>query len=278
MERLVLYCKTYARDLPLFSGLLESVRQFNRESIPCYVSVPRADAVLFRDRCGSDICLLDDEAIWDIAPGFENGWINQQIVKSCFFRLGLCKNYVCLDADGLFLREFSHRDFLVDGVTPYTVCHELKDLFAWSAGQAGRIGCDPQAEFEVVSDSIRDFFGNPQSVHYDFGPSPVVFNCELWRSFHDRCLTPYNVSLEDLFYHAPSEFSWYGQWLVKTRAIPLFPREPYFKVFHYRAQYDDFLAQGGAWEHLGRVYLGIVRNSNWFLAQGLPAVETHSVT
>jgi len=264
MERLVLYCKTFAKDLPLFSEMFASVQRFNRDSLPFYVSVPRTDVPLFRDRFGSEVLLLEDEAIWDVAPGFEHGWINQQIVKSCFYRLGLCESYLCLDADGIFLRDFFLRDFLADGRVPYTVCHELKDLFSWSAGQTERIGCDPQGDFEAISDCIRDFFGNPQSVRYDFGPSPVVFHCGVWRSFHERCLAPYNVPLEHLFYHAPSEFSWYGQWLLKTRAIPLYPREPYFKVFHYRAQYEDFLAQGGTWENLARVYLGLVRNSNWF--------------
>ena len=38
--------------------------------------------------------------------GLSAGYINQEIVKLCFWETGLADNYLCLDSDAEFVRDF----------------------------------------------------------------------------------------------------------------------------------------------------------------------------
>ena len=70
------------------------------------------------------------EEIYNDIPSMR-GWESQQIVKSSFWKLNLCKNYMMIDSDSYFIKEFTCDDFLYDDETPYTVMHEQKDLFSY---------------------------------------------------------------------------------------------------------------------------------------------------
>ena len=48
MEKLVLYCKSYRGDFERVKVLNESIKQFNKDNIPFYVSIPKADEQLFK--------------------------------------------------------------------------------------------------------------------------------------------------------------------------------------------------------------------------------------
>ena len=79
MKKLVLYCKSFSRDLDRVVALAESISKHNKDNLPFYVSVPKRDIPLFRSRGIEN--LIEDESVYD---GKTSSWIQQQIVKSSF--------------------------------------------------------------------------------------------------------------------------------------------------------------------------------------------------
>ena len=39
---------------------------------------------------------------------------------------GICENYLCIDSDSEFIRDFYYSDFMYNDNTPYTIMHESK--------------------------------------------------------------------------------------------------------------------------------------------------------
>lgn len=259
MKNLVLYCKSFERDLSRVINLSDSIRKFNIDSIPFYVSVPKSDLELFRNSLDSSVIVLEDESIY---TGTAPGWIQQQIVKSNFWKLGLAKNYLCLDSDAYFIRPFYGTDFMYDDNTPYTVIHEQRELFTWTSTKVVELGFNPKLSFIEDRQKIMNLF-NRRGRHYDFGPSPIIWSSEVWKSLEENYITPNNLSFENLLEYSQSEFSWYGEALLAFKAIELYPIEPLFKVFHYPQQLNEYKQQGITEAMIADNYLGIIMQSNF---------------
>jgi hypothetical protein len=138
--------------------------------------------------------------------------------------------------------------------------HEQKELFNWTCNKTSQLGFDPIDSFKDCRKKIMDIFGR-EGRYYDFGPSPVIWNCDVWKSFSENYLYPNKLKMSDVIRLIPSEFTWYGEWML-TLEKPLLPTEPLFKVFHYGPQYHELKHQGYTEEHLSKVYLGVVMQSN----------------
>ena len=132
MNKLFLFCKTYSKDLKRLIRLLDSIKEFNIENIPTYISVPDIEYDFFNSSLKNyDINLVKDEEVIKSNPKNNIGTyqklpgsIQQQIVKAEFWRLAKCLNYLCLDSDCKFIRTFTTNDFLWNSETPYTVMDE----------------------------------------------------------------------------------------------------------------------------------------------------------
>ena len=79
MHKIVLYCKSYRNDIERIFRLCESIKKFNFDNIPVYISVPSNDMHLFNDI--ENVNLIEDELVY---TGNKPGWVQQQIVKSSF--------------------------------------------------------------------------------------------------------------------------------------------------------------------------------------------------
>ena len=258
MHKIVLYCKSYRNDLDRVVALLASITKHNKDNIPFYISVPRHDLNTFEAtlKDGFIKIIPDDE----IDPNCE-GWIGQQIVKSQFWKLGLCENYVCLDSDSEFVRDFYISDFMFDENTPYTICHEHRELFEWA--DRNNLGFDPYQSYLRDRHTIKNLFQNPTQVTHDFGPSPVIWSRKVWESLEENYIKPSGLTFSQLIQHTGSEFTWYGEWLLRSRAIPLIPRGPLFKVYHYQQQYVEDRMKDISLDQLKKYYMGIILQSNW---------------
>lgn len=257
MYEIVLYCKTYHKDLNRVISLVDSVKKYNRENIPFYISIPKKDEQLFKNSIDTSyVNIVFDEDIFDT-----NGqsWHNQQIVKSNFWKLNLCKNYVCIDADSYFIRPFSVSDFMYDNKTPYTVMHEHKEFFEWC--DTSNLSFDPKEIFVAERQRVMDLF-NRKGIHFDFGPSPTIWSSKVWKSLENVYIRPNNFTFTQLIQTVPSEFTWYGEFLLFDETIKIIPRGPLFKVFHYKEQYDEFISKSNI-DNLKKHYLGVVLQSNW---------------
>lgn len=260
MNKIVLYTKSYSNDLQRLKVSVESIKKYNKDNIPYYVSVPSSQVSLFKNELdASYVNILSDDDIYAVDG---QSWKTQQIVKSSFWKLGLCENYVMLDSDSYFIKDFGISDFMYDETTPYTVMHEQKDLFEWTSKFKTILGFDPLSSFTEDRKKIMDVFERKGRV-YDFGPGPIIWSSKVWESLEKNYIEPNELTFEKLIEYCPSEFTWYGEYLLSTRPIDIVPIEPIFKFFHFAQQYQMFKQMGYAEQDFSSIYFGIVMQSNW---------------
>ncbi len=267
MKPLVLYCKSYSTDLRRVVRLAQSIRQFNAEQLPFYVSVPQAELALFREHLtGLGAELLADEDILRASPRMDPtqvarmpGSLSQQVVKSEFWRLGLSEAYLCLDSDSIFIRPFGTRDYLAHDGTPYSVINEAHDLLALSLARG-----KPQVveNFHREARQLQDIFGR-EGKAYSFGPMPMVWHRRVWESLDREYLQARGMNFADAIRQAPLESRWYGEAHLKYQAVPLLPTEPFFKVYHYAWQLDQDRRSGLDERGLALLYSGVIYQSSW---------------
>ena len=267
MEPLVLYCKSYRGDVLRAQNLALSIQKYNADEIPFYVSVPEADMLLFREHlAGLKVTFICDEEIILANPKHNverirlmPGTLSQQVIKSEFWRLGLSENYVCLDSDNEFIREFYKTDFLTPDGHPYTVLTEGKEFLEFCTRYY--LPKVP-VNFQKDSRQIQELFERKGKI-YSFGIPPLVWSRKVWVSLEEGMLNPRDQSLADLIVQYPHELRLYGEALLKYRAIPLWPCEDIFKNYLYQSQYFFDKKRGVTVDMLSKNYLGIVRQSNW---------------
>jgi hypothetical protein len=221
--------------------------------------VPKKDITLFKSIETTNIVLIEDESVYD---GPAPGWMQQQIVKSMFYKLNLAKNWVCIDSDSYFIKPFFISDFMYDNETPYTVMHEQKELFSWTAINNNILGFDPKESFTKDRQKIMEVFDRNSRV-YDFGPVPTIWSSKVWIDLDTKYMQPNNLTFQQLIEYCPSEFTWYGEALLQFKSIPIYPVEPIFKVFHYKQQLDEFKQLNLSNDILAKNYLGVIIQSNF---------------
>lgn len=267
MKDLVLYCKSYRNDFLRLKRLIASVDQFNVDQIPFYISTPRADHDLLIDILGKGSYLwIADEDIVAANPQADlkkyqsmSGGISQQIVKSEFWRLKISENYLCLDSDCIFIRNFFMGDFLTAEGIPYTVLHQNKEFFQMASNRG---------HLRVESD-LRDEAQRVQGLFSRVGPSfycapaPFIWSANVWKSLDHEYLTPRNISIWELISAEYPETLIYGEALLKYKAIPLIAIEPLFRTYHYDWQYYLMRRLGETEQKLKQNYLGVIYQSSW---------------
>lgn len=267
MKPFVLYCKSYSTDLKRVVRLARSIRLYNVENIPFYVSVPQNELALFREHLADlHVELLADEDILHAAhPALAQqvahlpGYLAQQVVKSEFWRMGVCGAYLCLDSDAFFIRDIRTADFIAPDGAPYTMLDEAHDLLE-DALQRGRQRVIDA--FIREADVVQRLFGRAGR-RYSFGPFPLVWHRAVWQSLDENYLQPRGMTLADAIQQAPVESRWYGESLLAWQAVPLRPCQALFKVYHYAWQYDRDQRKGIRHEQLAPLYCGVILQSAW---------------
>jgi len=269
-EKIVLFCKSYGKDMFQARRMAESVYRFNTDNIPLYISVPASDLNRFKQCFGSIPChfIADDEIlnktrqVYGQLPGRFPPHLLQQLIKLEFWRMGFCENYLWLDSDSYFISNFSHSDFLHDETHPYTVQHDLKDLRGFAARwNKPKIISD----FEKTAKAFQNI-SDRRGPFYNFGPSPVVWSTHVLKNLHEEYLPEKNKNIYELLEEYPCELHLYGEYVHKSNKIPIFPIGPLFKVFHYAEQFYESQIMGESEYSISKEYLGIVMQSNWSVA------------
>ena len=262
MKDVAIFVKSHGPDLPLVHRLLDSMSRHNRDRISAFISVPVGDVGAFQDlsRRFNDVSVLADDhfgiptidrKIWGFAPGY----ISQQLVKLSVQRLSEARNYVMLDSDIYFIRDFTTKDFIAPDGTGLTVLAEDKDLAAdpaWAPFAEARA-----KKIDLIADRLGAPTVSPASCFNN-----AIFQDSVLHDFHDWCRSE-SLSLLDLMAIAPVEFTWYNLFLVKHCPERLVKIEPFIRIFHTRNEYRRLVAAGFKHESLRRSYLGVCINSNW---------------
>ncbi len=266
--RFAFLLKTYRDDLHYVDRLIESFHRHNVDSLTLFVTAPQEDVALFQKYAQSGVRVIADESITDElvqaeVAGIRPGYINQEIIKLAFAETGMAHNYMCLDSDGVFLRDFRERDFMFDDETPYTVMFEDNEL-----------RLDPEyfevhwtARYEAL-ERIRIEVGlTPQPILTCHGFA--IFSSEVLHSMKATLMEPRKLTYASLLEIAPYEFSWYTLYLQASGVIPIHPRESYFRYVHSPRQLALLALSGTTTDDLARGYIGVTVNSNFSRDFGL---------
>ncbi len=271
MKNIVIYCKSYSKDLFRVIRLVKSVAKYNTDNIAFYISVPRNDLALFQEHLGSySVILIADEEILDTSfsklgrnPEYILSKVPvhlmQQIIKAEFWRIGCCKNYLVIDSDSYFIRPFSISDFLYDENTPYTVVHECKELLQFAVRHHMNKVKKEYIELREEFQKIFDRYGR----HLDFGPTPVIWSAIVWKSLSRDYAKAKDTNIFEMIRKYPCELMWYGEYLLYSKLVPILPIEPLFKVYHYKEQFEEGQRLGENERVISENFLGIVMQSNW---------------
>lgn len=268
MKDLVLYCKSYRRDFLRVKRLLATIEKYNIDCIPFYISTPQAQYEDLISVLGStqNFLWIADESIIASNPraplGIEknrSGGLSQQAIKSEFWRLGIAENYVCLDSDCIFIKEFGKADFLAPDGNPYTVIYQNKEFFQLAINR----GLDKvEVNLCKEGDRVKALFGRDGPNYYCPCP-PFIWSAKVWRSLDEMYLQPKGLTFWDISSDDHPETLLYLEALLNFKAIPLHPIEQLFRIYYYDWQYYLLRRMGETEDKLKKNYLGVIYQSNW---------------
>lgn len=260
--KFIMFCKTYTADLKRFELLVASFHKHNKDNILLYVSVGEREFPTFEKFSSKNIKIISDESYAkhyfaeDIYHNLPPGYINQEICKLSFWEIDLTHNYLCLDADCIFIRDFYVTDFMADENTPYTVLVMDKDLSIekhyhefWNRRQSF---------IQKIYDQIGLDDKRLRTCH-----GMQVLNSKVLKSLKEDFMQKNNLTYVDLIKIAPYEFTWYNVWFQKCNLVKEYAVEPFFKTFHMRIEYNLSRLKLLKEDDLARAYVGMVLNSNW---------------
>ena len=274
-ETLAIFCKSYRTDLRRVQRLLLSLDKHNESNIPVYVSVPPDDLALFRSCIHQDnVSLLSDLDVISKNQSLRieqyrslPGHVSQQIVKAEFWRLGYSENYICVDSDAVFIRPFSHQSYLSQSGIPYTVVDQGHSILNESLRKSRQ---HVITNFYRETKKIKVLFDR-QGIDYSFGPFPVVWNKNVWKSLEEKFFFEKGINILDAISSHPVESHWYGEALLKYQSIPLLPRQALFFVYHYGWQQTEHRKSNINETDLALLYDGVIYQSAWEREMDWPA-------
>ncbi len=248
--------------------LLESIQTFNKDGIPVFISTPADDFELLASVIGTgfDYQWVSDEEIIKSnnmacaeVVATTQPYVAQGIIKAEFWRLGHAENYLCIDSDSRFLRDFYRSDFIHPSGTPYTVFHENKELLQVAKNRGKHRFLSDY--FEELN-AVRKIFPR-NGPNYSFMPSPFLWSRKVWQSLETEMLANRGQTLWDVVARGVGEYHWYGEALLAWKAIPIHPIEPYFRVYHHDWQYYFLKRMGENEQLVADNFMGVIYQSNW---------------
>lgn len=262
MHNFIIFCKTYNGDIERFKNMIKSFNRFNVENIPLYVSVPEDNLELFKCFENENINIIADESYAkdyftnEQYFGLSVGYVNQEICKLAFWETEIAQNYLCIDSDLEFIRDFHISDFMADEETPYTILVQDKDLSiekhyqsfgTWRQNLIKKI----YNEMGLDDRRLRTCHGN------------TVLNAKVLKSLKYDFMQSKDYQYKDLIKISPYEFTWYNVWFQKCNLVKEMAVEPFFKTFHMRIDYIFYQLKLISLEDIKKSYVGIIMNGNW---------------
>jgi hypothetical protein len=258
----IMFCKTYSKDCNRLINMLNFFNRHNVENIPLYISVPENELKMFEKLQNNNIKIITDESYAgsyfasSTKHGFSIGYFNQEVCKLSFWETDLCENYLCIDSDLIFIRDFYISDFMYNKTTPYTVLVMDKDLSIekhyhnyWTRRQEyiKKI----YKYIELVDERYRTCHGMQ------------VMNVKVLKTLKNDFMKSKGLDYKDLIEISPYEFTWYNVWFQKSKIVDEYAVEPFFKTFHMRIEYIISRIKLINRSDLAKAYVGIILNSNW---------------
>lgn len=267
MEKIILFCKSYDRDMLRARRMAKSIQRFNLDHIPLYMSVPAKDLTAFKNCFKNISCIfLSDEQILRASqdangnlPTLFPSHLLQQLIKLEFWRMALCKNYCWIDSDSYFIKPFQIKDLMASDDVPYTVQHDNHELLNF----AEKVGSNTiKEDFDRMATKFRDLFGRDGQL-LSFASPPLIWSSKVLHSLSEDYLAPKGVTIYDLLEYYPCEMHLYGEYLHYSAKIPIIPHREYFRVYHFAEQFFQAQELGENEQEITKDYFGVIFQSNW---------------
>lgn len=266
---LILYCKTFGRDFHRLKRLYESIQKYNKDNIPFFISAPGSEKELLQKLIGTEgYTFVADEDIWKFKYQMD-GWRSQQIIKSSIWKVVDTENYICIDSDQFFIRDFYKSDFIHPSGTIYSLVHDNKEVQQYEKIFFGK-NYRENGYVKAVK-AYRDVFSSQHTKIWDYGPPPYHWSVKVWKHFEENYLEPNNLTFETFqllmqqkYNIAMREAVTYGEYLMAAKPIDILPTSGVFKFYHWKEMYEFEQGNGlGLEENIKENYLGITLQSNW---------------
>ncbi|MBU6338597.1 MAG: hypothetical protein KGQ36_01295 [Rickettsiales bacterium] len=255
MYKVVIYCKSYKNDLERIKILNESVKKYNVDKIPFYVSCPKLDFDFFKNELDG-INLISDEEI--MGEDFEQSWYTQQLVKLNFYKTGIAENYVIVDSDSYFIRNFHYSDFIDEKGDPFFVCFEDKLFFEFLVRRnLSFVIDDTKSAFSKIS----SFFNRDSKILYTFG-SPCIWSSKVLESL-EKEISKEGRDFKEIINLSPFEMNCYGEFLLSRLEFNFTAIGPLAKVYHYQIFYDEEKLLGQSEKALSENYMMVIMQNKW---------------
>ena len=266
---LIIYCKTFGRDFQRLKRLYESIKKYNKDNIPFFISAPAAEKELLQKLIGTEgYTFIPDEEIYQ-AKNPMPGWEEQMLIKLHVFGKIEAENILLVDSDAYFIRPFTYADFIAYDSIPYTIIHENVQVSEYEAYLKG--GDYSKTGYAKAVRAYREIFGGKSNRIYDYGPNPHLWNRKVIEDFFKNYLEHNNLQMEQFQFAIKNQFGihfretlTYGEYLLAGKSIDIVPCGPLFKVYHWKELHD--FEKGLGWideEKIKQTYLGIILQSNW---------------
>jgi hypothetical protein len=289
---LCFFCKSFGEDVARLEILLRSIDEHNIDQIPFLLSVPALDRSSFIQRFGSRVAdVLEDESLVDYTSCRKlSGWRDQQVVKLAFSESNIARNYIVIDSDCIFFRDFRRSDFLCSDGAPflvvskrryrYTPANEfLRGIIEGKSNSPCPLNVDDVVFREGASldydfslawskehrrrkpeETLRhipDMLGRISMGDLGFLPPPIVWSSYVLEHLKRYLVDRNGATWSDLIMLSPWEAAWYGEWLLRTRTIPVHAREPYFLHFSTDDDIEDARSRGYSRQRLKTLFTGV---------------------
>lgn len=258
----VVFCKTYSRDFKRFKLMVSSFNKRNVCHVQMFVSVPQSELGLFASFKSDTVSIISDESYaggYFVKQSYFNrsiGYLNQQVCKLSFWECGFAENYLCIDSEVMFIRDFTPSDFMFDEHTPYTVLVMDKAL---NCEKFYTHQCNERQHLiHKIFDAVGLHDPRFRTCHGN-----TVLNSKVLRSLKNDFMDAHGYNYEDLLRISPYEFSWYNAWFQKCGLVKEMSVEPFFKTFHLRTEYTYSRLRQLTLEDYARAYVGVILNGNW---------------
>lgn len=262
MEDFAFLLKTHIEDLEYANRLLKSIMKFNVDKITVYIISEKNlenkliinESFVFIDENKFNDFLIPSQNDSNSYKGFKIGYLNQQIIKLAFWELGLCNNYMCIDSDILFTREFFKTEF-VQNKKPFTFYSEEKNLITDEKYYSFYF--NGLEKYRLI---IKEYLGIIDEELKNCHGMGIICS-ETMRKFKINFLKENSLTYSEIIIKAPIEFTWYTYWCQKIHT-DLNLKEIPLKVYHtyYQYSYDLIFSSING---INKLYLGYIMNSNW---------------
>jgi hypothetical protein len=224
---------------------------------------------LFQSFEGINVTLIPEESIpCRLAPPTSNprdsGYINQQVLKLAFHRLGIADNYMCLDSDALFIRDFGVDDFFHPDGLPYQVL--VEDRFLKSDPDYFKTHWQARSK---KLDEIAKALGVEDAKSLKSCHGFQILQSKVLKRFEVDFLSARGLDLLEILTRFSYEFTWYNYYLQMTEPV-IHEIEPLFHYFHSGKQLVKSQLYSETNTDFSKGYIGIVVNGN-FQHFGRPA-------